>query len=116
MKLTLIAIAGTVVSLSTPALAEDMPGMKMDGMEGMKMAQEAPQAPVANAEGTIKAIDTAKHTVTIAHGAVPAVQWPPMTMGFSVTEDQLTGLKVGDRVTFAFRLEGGKATVVSIKK
>lgn len=116
MKLTLIAVASTIVTLSFSAMAEDMPGMKMDGMEGMQMKQESNQTPVANAEGTIKAIDPAKHTVTLAHGAVPAVQWPPMTMAFSVAEDQLAGLSVGDRVSFSFRLEGGKATIVSIKK
>lgn len=116
MKLTLIAVASTVFALSLSARAEDMPGMKMDSMEGMKMEQETKQAPAASAEGTIKAIDTEKHTVTLAHGAVPAVQWPPMTMAFSVTQDQLKGLKVGDRVSFSFRLEGGKATIVSIKK
>ena len=80
------------------------------------MKQDTTQAPVATADGTIKSIDTTKHTVTISHGAVPSVQWPPMTMAFSVTEDQLTGLSVGDRVSFSFRLEGGKATIVSIKK
>ncbi|MNQ81927.1 Cation efflux system protein CusF precursor [compost metagenome] len=116
MKLTLIAVASIVVTLSFSALAEDMPGMKMEGMEGMQMKQETKQAPVAISDGTIKAIDTTKHTVTIAHGAVPAVQWPPMTMAFSVTEDQLTGLTAGDRVTFSFQLEGNKATIVSIKK
>ncbi|RZO09391.1 copper-binding protein [Pseudomonas moorei] len=63
-----------------------------------------------------QAIDTTKHTVTISHGAVPAVQWPPMTMAFSITQDQLTGLTTGDHVSFSFRLEGGKATIVSIKK
>jgi len=116
MKLTLIAVASTVVTLSFSALAEDVPAMKMDGMEGMKMEQETKQAPVATADGTIKAIDSTKHTVTISHGAVPAVQWPPMTMAFFVTEDQLKGLTAGDHVSFSFRLEGGKATVVSIKK
>jgi len=116
MKMTLIAVASTLVTLSFSALAEDMPGMKMDGMEGMKMEQETKQAPVASAEGTIKAIDPAKHTVTLAHGAVPAVQWPPMTMAFAVTQDQLQGLKVGDHVSFSFKLEGGRATIVSIKK
>ena len=116
MKLTLIALASTVFALSLSAHAEDMPGMKMDGMEGMQMKQDTTQAPVATADGTIKSIDTTKHTVTISHGAVPAVQWPPMTMAFSVTEDQLTGLSIGDRVSFSFRLEGGKATIVSIKK
>lgn len=116
MKLTLIAVASTVFTLSLLARAEDMPGMKMEGMEGMKAKQETKQAPVAEAEGTIKAMDTVKHTVTLSHGAVPAVQWPPMTMAFSVTEDQLKGLTVGDRVTFSFRLEGGRATIVSISK
>jgi Cu(I)/Ag(I) efflux system protein CusF len=116
MKLTLIAVTSTIVALSLTAQAEDMPGMKMDGMEGMQMKQETTQAPVATADGTIKAIDTVKHTVTISHGAVPAVQWPPMTMAFSVTEDQLTGLTAGDRVSFSFRVEGGRAAIVSIKK
>ncbi|APO84303.1 copper-binding protein [Pseudomonas putida] len=116
MKLTLIAVASTAIMFSLAIHAEDMQGMKMDGMEGMEMKQESKQAPIASAEGTIKAIDLAKHTVTLAHGAVPAVQWPPMTMAFSVAEEQLTGLKVGDDVSFSFRLEGGKATIVSIKK
>ena len=116
MKLTLIAVAGTVFALSLSVQAEEMPGMKMDGMEGMQMKQDTTQAPVATADGTIKSIDTTKHTVTIAHGAVPSVQWPPMTMAFSATEDQLTGLAAGDRVSFSFRLEGGKATIVSIRK
>jgi Cu(I)/Ag(I) efflux system protein CusF len=113
MKLTLIAAASTVLTLSFSALAEDMPGMKMEGVE---MKQETKQAPVATADGTIKVIDPTKHTVTIAHGAVPSVQWPPMTMAFSATEDQLKGLAAGDRVSFTFRLEGGEATIVSIRK
>ena len=116
MKLTLIAAASTALTLSISALAEDMPGRKMDSMEGMQMKQETKQAPVATADGTIKAIDPTKDTVTIAHGAVPSVQWPPMTMAFSATEDQLKGLAAGDRVSFTFRLEGGKATIVSIRK
>ncbi|MGF6708705.1 copper-binding protein [Pseudomonas frederiksbergensis] len=117
MKLTLISVASTVVALSLSAQAEDMPGMKMDDMpmEGMQMKQEAKPAPVAKAEGTIKAVDTTKHTVTIAHGAVPAVQWPAMTMAFNATIKQLAGLKAGDRVAFEFRAEGMAATIVSIK-
>ncbi|MCF7530688.1 copper-binding protein [Pseudomonas petrae] len=116
MKLTMIAVASSLVMPSFSALAEDMTGMKMDAMEGMKMQQETKQAQVATADGTIKAIDSTKHTVTISHGAVPAVQWPPMTMAFAVTEDQLIGLTTGDRVSFSFRLEGSKASIVSMKK
>ncbi|MCE4054722.1 copper-binding protein [Pseudomonas sp. Au-Pse12] len=117
MKLTLIAVAGTVAALSLSAQAEDMPGMKMDAtsMKGMQIQQETQQAPVAKAEGTIKAIDTTKHTVTVAHGAVPAVQWPAMTMAFNATAKQLEGLKAGDKVAFEFRADGMAATIVSIK-
>ncbi|MGE8154163.1 copper-binding protein [Pseudomonas vancouverensis] len=116
MKLNLIAVTGMAVVFSLAAQAEDMPGMKMNAMEGMDMPQSAKQAPVASAEGTIKSIDSAGHKVTLAHGAVPALQWPPMTMAFAVADEQLAGLKVGDHVAFSFRMDGGKATIVSIGK
>ncbi|AXI61335.1 heat-shock protein HtpX [Pseudomonas kribbensis] len=116
MKLIPITFAGTLVAFAFTVQAEDMPGMKMDDMQGMQMQSATQQAPAANAEGTIKAIDATKHTVTIAHGAVAALQWPPMTMGFAATQEQLAGLTVGDRVRFSFRMEGSKATIVSINK
>ncbi|MGE8066443.1 copper-binding protein [Pseudomonas sp. NPDC089569] len=116
MKLMQIAVASTLATLSFIALAEEMPGMKMDDMEGMQAEQPATQAPIAKAQGTIKAINLEKHTVTIAHGAVPALQWPAMTMAFFATAQQLEGLSAGDRVTFEFRNEGAKATVVSMAK
>ncbi len=39
-----------------------------------------------------------------------------MTMAFSASADQLKGFEAGDRVTFSFQMEGGKATIVSMKK
>ncbi|WP_085604537.1 MULTISPECIES: copper-binding protein [unclassified Pseudomonas] len=116
MKLIPITVAGTLVAFALTAHAEDMPGMKMDDMQGMQMQPTTQQAPTANAEGTIKSIDVEKRTVTIAHGAVAALQWPPMTMGFAATQEQLAGLAVGDRVKFSFQMEGSKATIVSINK
>ncbi|WP_097303121.1 copper-binding protein [Pseudomonas chlororaphis] len=118
MKLIPIAFASVLAALSLAAHAQETPGMKMDdmNMNGMPMKQQTQQSQQATAEGRIKAIDTAKQRVTIAHGAVPAVQWPPMTMAFAATAEQLQGLAVGDQVTFAFRLEGGAATILSIRK
>ncbi|AYC33076.1 heat-shock protein HtpX [Pseudomonas cavernae] len=117
MKKVLIAVASAIVSLSLPVLAEDMPGMKMGNipMEGMQMKQEAQQAPIAKAEGTVKAIDIQQNTVTLAHDAVPVLQWPAMTMAFSATPVQLAGLRVGDRVAFEFRAAGMNASIMSIK-
>lgn len=117
IKPTRIAIARTAVALSHAVQAEEMPDIKMDDMplEGMPMKQETKQAPLAKAEGTIKVVDAARHTVTIAHGPVLVLRWPPMTMSFSATAKQLAGLKAGDRVAFEFRTEGMAATIVSIK-
>lgn len=111
MKRCQSALAAAMLALSLSVWADDMAGMKMDRMS----VSPASSAQVANAEGTIKAIDREKHSVTIAHGAVPAVQWPPMTMAFSVSEDQVNGLRVGDKVAFAFSQAGGKAVIASIK-
>jgi hypothetical protein len=44
MKLMQIAVASTAFTLSRSAHSEDMPGMKMDGREGMQMEQEIKQA------------------------------------------------------------------------
>jgi Cu(I)/Ag(I) efflux system protein CusF len=84
-------------------------------MEGMQIKQETKQSPIAKAEGTIKVINSEKHTVTIAHVAVPVVQWPAMTMAFNAITQQLADLKVGDRAAFEIRAEGMAATIVSIK-
>ncbi|PMU22969.1 MULTISPECIES: copper-binding protein [unclassified Pseudomonas] len=114
MKLTLIAIVTAVATLSFNAYAEEM-DMGGKSMQTMNMGQTAKEVSGAKAEGIVKAIDSEKHMVTIAHGAVPAVQWPAMTMAFNATTKQLAGLKAGDRVAFEFRAEGMTATIVSIK-
>ena len=117
MKNILIAVASTVAAISLQVQAGDMPDMKMDDMptQGMQMKQVEQQTPTAKANGTVKAIDTEKSTVTIAHGAVAALKWPAMTMGFSATAEQLAGLKVGDQVTFEFQAEGMAATITAIE-
>ncbi|MFU5345262.1 copper-binding protein [Pseudomonas aeruginosa] len=117
MKNPLIAAGALLFALSIAATAEDMPGMKMDGMsmDGMNMESSQAAAP-ANAEGTIKAIDVQRHTVSLAHGPVAALRWPPMTMGFKATDEQLKGLQVGDKVDFEFANERGTSRIVNIRK
>lgn len=69
---------------------------------------EAEAAPGSHtAEGTITAIDA--DSITLDHGAVASLDWPPMTMGFALpTAPMAKYLKVGDRVTFTFsQVEGG---------
>ena len=75
----------------------------------------AEQLPVAT--GTIQSMDLQNKTVTIAHGPVPMMNWPPMTMTFSVTNPALLrGLQRGQRVEFAFRPQGQAFVIERIQR
>lgn len=60
--------------------------------------------------GRIEAIEP--DSVTISHGPIPTVPWPAMTMQFKLAKPALAqGVKVGDRVAFAFDHPESTATV-----
>lgn len=111
---TTLALAFSQITLA--AGSQEMPMGQMPMEQPMKMEQKDAMAPTAKASGTIKAIDTVKGIVTLAHGPVPSLQWPPMTMGFQAKPEQLKGLKVGDKVDFEFRSQNMAAIIVSIQK
>lgn len=112
MKLTLIAIVTALAVLSLNAYAEEM-NMGGESMQSMSR-QTAMEVSGVSAEGVVKAIDTEKHLVAIAHGPIPAMSWPAMTMSFNATIIQLESLKAGDKVEFWFRTDGNTASIVSI--
>lgn len=100
-----------------PMASEDMPmedTMSMDA-EDMPMTQSGEAGRTASAEGTITAIDADAGTITIDHGAVPAVDWPAMTMAFEAGEALRSEVAVGDSVTFEFRTSdaGNEITAIS---
>jgi len=66
-------------------------------------------------EGKITAIDEAKGTVTLDHGEIAALQWPPMAMGFEASAELLKGLKVGDRVAFELDWNGATGRITRIE-
>ncbi|MFR0692860.1 copper-binding protein [Enterobacterales bacterium AE_CKDN230030158-1A_HGKHYDSX7] len=115
MKNPLIA-AALLFALPLAASAQEMPGMAMQGMQMDGMNRSGTETAVASAQGTIRAIDDTRQRVTLAHGPVAALQWPPMTMAFKATPALLEGLKVGDQVDFEFRNASDGATLVSIRK
>lgn len=87
-------------------------------MAGMTMPDKTkagpPKRALPSAEGRIEMID--KDSLTISHGPVSAIGWPAMTMTFGAEARQLQGLKVGDRVSFAFEPTAQGATVRRIAK
>ena len=80
-------------------------------------AESGKPAPVqqASATGTIEAIDPTAKTVTIAHGPVPALQWPAMTMTFQAPNLDLTAFQPGQRVAFEISASGMDAAVTSLR-
>jgi Cu/Ag efflux protein CusF len=66
--------------------------------------------------GTVTAIDATAGKITLDHGAIPAVDWPAMTMGFSIKPELLKGIAVGDKVDFEVTVTGNAGEVTAIKK
>ena len=106
-----LAISSLILMAAVSVSAADMPS---GNMGGMKMDQAAPKAAVNKAMGEVKALDTAKGTVTLAHGPVPALKWPGMTMAFKISPELAKGVKVGQKVDFEFVANGMDGTITRI--
>lgn len=82
-------------------------------------AQQKAMTQLAQGQGKIVAMDTGKGTITIAHGAIPAMNWPAMTMTFGLRDPaMLRGLGRGNSVTFALKKgpQGGSYVIERIGK
>ena len=55
-------------------------------------------------------------TLALTPAALPELEWPPMTMDFKATSEQLQGLKEGDEIEFEFTSEGMNSIITSIKQ
>ncbi len=90
-------------AVSFNAFADSMAGMDhmqgMQDMPGMSMSQES--ATLYTGTGVVKAW-TAAH-VAIAHQAIPALNWPPMTMQFLLQGYNGATFAPGQHITFTFK-------------
>ncbi|MEO6041537.1 MAG: copper-binding protein [Croceibacterium sp.] len=62
------------------------------------------------------AVDNNSGTISIDHGAIEAVGWPAMTMGFKADETMRQKVAVGDQVAFSFKLSGSDGELTAISK
>ena len=107
----ILALTGALIAASSVAATQQM-DPTMPGMAGMHDTQPAD----AQGVGVVKAIDTAKGTITLQHEAIAAIGWPAMTMAFKVASpDLLKTARVGDKVQFTLHPAGMDSTVTSIK-
>jgi Cu(I)/Ag(I) efflux system protein CusF len=65
-----------------------------------------------HSQGVIKAWGEQK--VTIAHQAIPALSWPPMTMNFTQPKPALAALPVSTQVDFSFLPVDGGYQLIAI--
>jgi Cu(I)/Ag(I) efflux system membrane fusion protein len=88
------------------------------GVQARPVSSAAPASAtpaLVEAVGRIERLDA--RSITLSHQPVPALQWPAMTMSFSLADPMLAGsLKVGDQVRFAFDQVGSAHTVRRIAK
>ena len=107
---------------------KDMKGMDMKDMDMQKCHEMmnrtsdkgAPAAAKAEqlhpAVAVVKTIDPEGGKVTLAHEAVPSLQWPPMTMSFQVKDRALFNkLVVGQKVEVSLAHQGENYVVVAVK-
>lgn len=94
----------------TPATAP-APAPAKDEMAGMNMAGDAK---MAKGTGTVTAVSA--DSITIDHGPIPEANWPAMTMGFKAAPEIAKQVKVGDKVAFDLKLQGGAGEVTAIRK
>lgn len=123
----LISVIPLVLALSASSLAsaqsddqKNMKNMDMKGMEvkdmGNKPQTNESRATTHQMNAVVKAVDMAKGRVTLAHEPVESLNWPAMTMRFSVKEESLFGnLLVGKKVAVEFIQQGSDYLVTKVK-
>ncbi len=95
MRRTAIALAVSLISLSSPAAF----------------------AQTATVDGQVQKIDESAGKITLKHGPIKNLDMDSMTMVFRVKNpSMLKGLKAGDRVKFAAERADGLITITSIQK
>ncbi|GJE04131.1 MULTISPECIES: copper-binding protein [Methylobacterium] len=84
-------------------------------MEQLRPKQKDPsERPWISSE--VKNVDLSGNQLTIAHGAIPSINMPAMTMTFPVQDTaHLRMLKPGDQVQFQAAEIGGTVKIVNVR-
>lgn len=108
-----------VVSFALLAAACSPPAQQAAPKTEMQdMGASAPTAagPIQSS-GMVTAVDASAGTVSLDHEAIPAVNWPAMSMQFQVEPPaKLDGIAVGDRVSFQLKSAKETGVITSIQK
>lgn len=76
----------------------------------------SPATATHKASGKIEAVDPVAGTLKINHGPVATLNWPAMTMDFTVSDKALlNNLKSGQQIEFDFTERGSDYVVTAIR-
>ena len=113
MKLIHVA---SIVALAAAPLAHAQSDAHDHAPGAAAHGAEKADAEGHRAKGTVKSVSAEKGTVTIAHGAVPSLKWPAMTMTFKAADRKLIeNTKPGAQVNFAFQQKDKDYVITSLK-
>jgi len=121
VKKTLI-VASSLALAATLAACQKKAEAPAPAPSSSMMSGNMAEMPMAGAmkhgmaAGKVTAIDAAKGTITLDHGAMSGLDWPAMTMGFTAKLEQLAGIKVGDQVDFEIDWDGKAGAITKIAK
>ncbi len=107
-----------VVVLALSVTAIPVSHAQTGGMGGMGSmgADKKSEAKSHKGVGTVKKVDAAAGTVTIAHGPIRSINWPAMSMTFTVKDKALLGkLAPEKKVEFEFVQQGSDYVITSAK-
>lgn len=110
-----IVISGQFLIDSEASLRSGLSRLDATGDKPMDSTTSDGAGSTHTAEGTITKLET--DSITLDHGPVPSLDWPPMVMGFKKPASGMPAdLKVGDHVTFSFKLGDGGYQIETISK
>jgi Cu(I)/Ag(I) efflux system protein CusF len=108
-----ILILLTLTTVTPILAAESMAHMDMSQMPMTATVKTVTKT--AQGSGVIQSIDLKNGMLVLQHQAIPALNWPAMTMGFKVSDQLLLkGLKMGQSVRFTLKAEGMNAIVTAV--
>lgn len=113
-----ILVSSLTVVLTFPAMLI-LAGQSMnhDDMKKMETQMESSEQQITHsAKGRVTKVDESNGVVTLAHDPVESINWPAMTMGFSVNDKKiLNKFNVGETIEFEFmKAEKGGYVITEI--
>ena len=114
MKQSIALSLVLALSAAVPAVSHAQSGGMKDTDMSKKPVAGTPAA--HKATGVVKKVDPKSGSVTLAHDAVKSLNWPAMTMGFTVKDKALLDkLAVDKKVEFEFVQQGKDYVITSVK-